>query len=328
MSLTRITGILTLLLLAALPLKGQDIHFSQIDTDPMLFNPAYTGFSDATARFGLIYRNQWATVSDAFQTMAATAEVSLLRRRYWRDGLSLGFIFAADRAGTLHYGTTAANVILAYYKSLNPSNNHFISVAAEGSVGQSGYLTDEIDFEDPAEQMALTSLRFLTFGVGAAWFYQPTDDLYFKVGVAARNLNEPDLTYLGLGDSRLFRKYTFYSRAEYRFNPVWSVLPLAAVQLQRQYSEARFGCDAKWYYSETSDRQISFGGGIHYRWRDAALVQLFAEYNAFLFALHYDANFSKLTPASRSIGSFEVCMVYRLVKNQRVRRRAIPCPIM
>ena len=61
--------------------KAQDLHFSMLDLDPLLFNPAYSGFFDGTGRFGVVYRNQWASVSTPFQTLTATAEVSLMRSK-------------------------------------------------------------------------------------------------------------------------------------------------------------------------------------------------------------------------------------------------------
>ena len=70
-----------LILLTTLTTVGaQDIHFSQVDANPLLLNPAYAGFYDGAGRFGIIYRNQWASVSIPFQTFAITGEMAL-----WRD---------------------------------------------------------------------------------------------------------------------------------------------------------------------------------------------------------------------------------------------------
>ena len=41
------------LIMAAPRSYAQDIHFSQIDLNPVLFNPAYAGFFEGKARFGL-----------------------------------------------------------------------------------------------------------------------------------------------------------------------------------------------------------------------------------------------------------------------------------
>ncbi|HET7000972.1 MAG TPA: type IX secretion system membrane protein PorP/SprF, partial [Puia sp.] len=44
-------------------LKAQDLHFSQWFNEPLLTNPANTGFiPDADYRLGANYRNQWSSV--------------------------------------------------------------------------------------------------------------------------------------------------------------------------------------------------------------------------------------------------------------------------
>lgn len=317
-----------LLIMSVKSLHAQDIHFSQIDVNPILFNPAYSGFFDGTGRFGLSYRNQWASVSKAFQTTAATAEVSLMRSRWRRDGINLGCILYADRAGSLHYGTTSGTLILSYYKALGKDNNNFISVAAEAAAGQAGFNTDEAHFEDPTETIETLSANFVSIGAGIAWFYQPNDSYYIKAGIAGRNLNRPNISYTGMADAYIERKFTAYTRGELKLWPDVSLMPLAAAMFQKNYSEILFGCDAKWYISQTASHLVNLSAGLHYRWRDAAMIELTAEYNALLIALTYDANLSKLTPASKSFGAFEIGIVYRLVKNKRIHHKAMPCPIL
>lgn len=315
-------------LLSAHRLQAQDIHFTQIDVNPILFNPAYSGFFDGTGRFGLSYRNQWASVSRAFQTYAATAEVALMRRRYYNDGLSLGTILFSDRAGTLNYGATSGTLILSYFKALGTSNDNFVSIAAEVGGGQAGFNISDIVLADPTDDINRLSANYFTLGAGVAWFYQPNDDFYFKMGVAGRNLNRPNISYMDGDSAFIERKFSSYIRCEYRAWGDLSLLPMAALTRQLNYTEAVFGCDIKWYLSESASRQISFSWGLIYRWRDAAMMLMTAEYNAFLFALAYDANISKLTPASKSVGAFEMSIIYRLAKNKRVRRAAMPCPII
>lgn len=308
--------------------KSQDIHFSQIDINPIIYNPAYTGFFDGGARFGVVYRNQWASVSRAFQTVAATGECAVVRRRYYRDGVSLGVMLYNDRAGALQYGSTAGNISIGYFKAIGNQGNNFISVGIQGGGGQSGFNTAEIDMEEPSDLMEKTTANFFTLAAGAAWFYQPTDELYFKLALAGHNLNRPNISYSTMSDAFIERRLSSYARVEYRSWSNISVLPLVAFMIQRNYREAMLGCDVKWYVSESSGNNLSFCGGIHYRWRDAALVELAAEWNSFVFALTYDANISKLTPASKSIGSLEIGIIYRTNSDKRVKRKALPCPVM
>ena len=297
------------------PLRSQDIHFSQTDFNPILLNPAYSGFFDGAGRFGLSYRNQWASVSKAFQTIAATAEIPVVRRRYNHDGISIGggVIFEA-----------CVRILLQAL-----GDGGFVAGAEPFQAADLAVeLSDNIELVDPSDDIQSNSATFLTIGAGIAWFYQPNDDFYLKLGLSGRNLNQPDISYLGLSDEKLYRKFNVYARCEYRNGGNLGLLPLATVTVQNKYMEAMVGCDTKYYLSESSDHYVSIGAGLHYRWRDAALVQFSLEYNSFIFALLYDANLSKLTPASRSIGSFEMNIVYRLVRNHRVNRKAMPCPII
>ena len=83
------------------------------DLDPLLFNPAYSGFFDATARFGAVYRNQWASVSIPFQTVTATAEMALLRselqricqKHHWQAFIP-PFSFCTDNAAMVGIAAT------------------------------------------------------------------------------------------------------------------------------------------------------------------------------------------------------------------------------
>ncbi len=314
------------LLLAPLATQGQDIHFSKTDINPVLLNPAYAGFFDGKGRFGLAYRDQWASVSRPFQTLAATAEVALLRRRYQRDGLSLGCLLYADREGTLQYGNTAANLIVSYFKALG--NKNFLSVGIEGGYGSSGFDLSEASFFEEGDDIALTGRHYPLLGVGVAWNLQPSDLFGVRVGVAARNLNRPNISYTGLDSVFLHRHFSLYARAEYRYRPNLSLLPLATLQWQKNYSEYLMGMEVKWYVHESRHEQLAFSAGMAFRWRDALNIMLSMDYNAFMVNLCYDINVSKLATASRSIGALEVQLVYLLNRASTVKHKALPCPII
>ena len=118
-------------LLLAVVGQGQDIHFSQVDADPVLLNPAYSGFYEGVGRFGMVYRNQWASVSIPYQTLAVSGEMALWRGA-GRKGLSVGMTVFNDHAGTLHYGTTSGHLSIAYYQPLNRAGTSILSVGLEG----------------------------------------------------------------------------------------------------------------------------------------------------------------------------------------------------
>lgn len=299
-----------------------------LDLDPMLFNPAYSGFFDGTARFGAIYRNQWASVSTPFQTFSATAEVSLMRSMRNHNGLSAGLWVSNDRAGTLNYGSTTASLALSYFQAVGDGDD-LLSVAAEAGFGQVGFNTEDIVLADDAETFNREKALYPTLGAGVAWFRQWSERLYSKAGFSLRNINEPDISFLGMSDTRLSRRWNFYGRAEWRFSPQWGLLPVVGYQHQKNFSEMVYGLDVKWYVNERPRHYLAFGAGLLGRHGDAMAVNLNVEWHSWIFAFSYDANLSRLAEASHTLGAFEVGVVYLLRDHKGDRRHeALPCPII
>lgn len=312
---------------------AQDIHFSQPDINPILYNPAYSGFFDGSGRFALTYRNQWAAVAQPFQTMAASAEYAVMRRRYERDGISAGLTVFNDRAGTLRYGTTAASLIMSYYKSLNRFNNNFLSFGLSGCFAQSGYDAADADLLDRTEVLQNAGKNYLLIGIGAAWYYHPHDFLEIKIAASGNNLNRPNISYTAVGETDECKGYVeprfnLYSRIDYRFGGYWSIEPLLALQLQRNNSELVAGADFKWHLSEFTDNNLTLSAGVASRIGDALLFSLSTEWTTMLVAFTYDHTISDLREASLGVGAFEVSVVYRLSKKELYQRKALPCPII
>ena len=78
---------LTFLLLTC-SVFAQDYHYSQQYAIPMMLNPSMTGYSSCDARVSLQYRNQWASVSDAFQTTSAAYEHKTLQDNQFINGFA------------------------------------------------------------------------------------------------------------------------------------------------------------------------------------------------------------------------------------------------
>ena len=306
--------------------RGQDIHFSFLDLDPLLFNPAYSGFFDGQGRFGAIYRNQWASVTTPFQTLSVTAELSLMRSKRNQNGLSAGLWVSADRAGDLNYGSTSASAILSYYQAVGNSDN-LISVAGELGIGQTGFNPEDIVFPDVTETFSHEKVLYPTLGVGIAWFHQHTENIYTKVGFSIRNINEPNISYLDMSDTRLSRKWNLYARGEWRWLPQWGLQPVVGFQHQKNFSELVYGTDVKWYLNERPSDYFALSAGLLGRHGDALSVNLAVDWRSWTFAFSYDANLSTLAEASHTLGAFEIGVIYRIIKKDNTKR-ALPCPII
>ena len=314
-----------LFLLVSFSASAQDIHFSQQGENPILLNPAYTGFYEGAGRFGLIYRNQWASVSAPFQTYALTAETALNRDRQQLGGLNLGLIAMKDVAGSLDYGTVSARATLAYYRALDRWKSCILSIGAEAGYASSGFDPSNARLEDPSELFEKQRTAYPLLGAGLACFLQPAGEWQIRTGVSVRNLNRPNISYLGLDDTHLEPLLNLYLRAEWHIGDFTSLLPTLMMQTQGRYRELLYGLDFKWFAGDNPRHQISFSTGAAYRHADAIVTHLTMEYDALLFSLYYDANVSSLSAASKTLGALELGIVYRLARDRGVE--TIKCPV-
>src|SRR4051812_34847704 len=123
-----ILGLLVLIL--ASDLKAQDIHFSQVNETPLFLSPANTGFYNGYFRAIANYRNQWASMNNAFQTYALSLDAGLFKSRKRKAFLGLGFTLFSDAAGSAKLRQTNAMVNLSGLVKL--SRHSALSVGLAG----------------------------------------------------------------------------------------------------------------------------------------------------------------------------------------------------
>src|SRR5450631_63144 len=103
---------------------AQDLHFSQFFNNPLLTNPANTGFiPDADYRLGASYRNQYSNImAQPYKTMSIFGDAQVFRNRIETGWLGLGGVILHDVAGTGSLTSTKAYVSIAYHQELGLSS--------------------------------------------------------------------------------------------------------------------------------------------------------------------------------------------------------------
>ncbi|HET6992153.1 MAG TPA: type IX secretion system membrane protein PorP/SprF, partial [Bacteroidia bacterium] len=95
----------------------------------------------------------------------------------------------------------------------------------------------------------------------------------------------------------------------------WSVRPSAYYMWQGYQNELLFGSMIR-YRIKNGTKITNFfsesglGFGIHYRWKDAIIPQLYYDLGDIFIGVSYDVNISKYTAASKYQGGFEVTLRY------------------
>src|ERR1700750_1568412 len=105
--------IITMAVLLQLVMAGRtyaqiDPHFSQYYAYPLWLNPALTGVMNGEARVNANIRDQYATVSNAYQTAAVSADFRPT------DKLGLGINILDESAGSAGYNYLTAYGSMGY----------------------------------------------------------------------------------------------------------------------------------------------------------------------------------------------------------------------
>src|SRR6478609_983154 len=79
---------------------AQDPNFSQFFASPLTLNPALTGKFDGVFRIAGNYRNQWPTISNAYNTKTVSLDFGVMKNSLPDiDQMGVGILGITDDAG-------------------------------------------------------------------------------------------------------------------------------------------------------------------------------------------------------------------------------------
>jgi type IX secretion system PorP/SprF family membrane protein len=101
---------------------GQGIHFTQFYNNPLLLNPAMTGYTNNCIKGGLISRKQWVQFQNYYNTYSGFIEIKLppnKKQPRWikkQDWFGIGLTAYSDNAGDGNLKTKQVFFTTAYHK--------------------------------------------------------------------------------------------------------------------------------------------------------------------------------------------------------------------
>lgn len=352
-------GVATLFLfLLILDASSQDLHFSQFYASPVYLNPGMTGvydfdFKDKDIRAASVFRQQWRTIhspfyseSTPFNTVIASVD-GLLKHHKELDGnyVGVGGMMYQDNAGDLNYKTQWMNFSMSYGISMNYDHTLYVTPGASVSYG-----LNSVDFSkgffdnqwtglafDPSlptgEVFPNNSKGYVDYSVGVSISSFPVKRKKHTGGVALFHLNRPDQNFYDDNTSQLNLKFKAHYQGQYPLSHHRELVPVVLFHTQSKVYEFTGGGLLKFVFRELDHRDVkNVQLGVAYRmvgnWgavtaSDALLLLSRVRYRNYLFGFSYDANFSRLTEATGTVGAFEISLVYYgdLYKRNRQPRR-------
>jgi type IX secretion system PorP/SprF family membrane protein len=337
-----------LLVLGALSVSAQDIHFSQFYLSPLNLNPAMTGVMNCNSRFVANYRNQWASVlkSNAFNTYSVSYDQKIPVGRY--DYFGFGANFWGDVAGEARFGTTTGKLSLSYSKRMSGYRNRasYLVAGVEGGISQRSL--DFLALRWPSqhdgqggfdgslesgEANINDNFIFADMGAGLLWFsvFDENNSLYF--GGAFHHLNRANQSFFPDGVDDLYSRITVHAGGEFLGdNSRVGFVPGIVAMWQGPSFQVNGGTSLKFLLNGNRRSYQAFQFGLWGRvsnriesgvLMDAAILSTRFDYNNFTIGFSYDINVSDLVPASNNNGAFEFALIYKICGPER---RNVYCP--
>ena len=321
-----------------------DPHFSQFYAAPMMLNPAMTGAFSCNYRFNAIFRGQWGSIlKDEAISMYRTTGASIdfrTNKAFGRgDAFGFGAYFLNDIAGASRFQTNRFGLSIAYHKSLDRRNEHFLTLGFTSAIWQRSIDYSGLQFGDQNNNGLFDPLKpnneylvnnnFLFWDISTGLMYTGRFGRRWRasgyIGVAADHLNRPNESFLGDKSVRLPMKFTVHGGYRFPIKGRFDGQPKFVYMNQGVSHELNLGADLRVVFDEREREGNNFKIGAMFRmvggdknapWHDArlnaeaAILTAGVEWNRINFSAAYDINVSQLVKGSHSQGAFELAASY------------------
>jgi len=330
-------SLLMVLVQCSVSLQAQDLHFSQYFNNPLLTNPANTGFiPDADYRLGATYRNQWSNVMTMpYKTSAIFGDAQLFRNQLENGWLGAGAVLLYDVAGSGSLRSTKVYGSVAYHQMLGNSS----LVSAGFNVGWANKRIDQSKLKFPDQfdgkffdntlptsvVLANNSVSFVDVQAGMNYAYFPDENTYLNAGYSISHVNRPKESFFNetSNEGRIPFRHTAFANGILKVHPRWIINPNAYFSMQAKSTEVVAGINANYNLSEFGEKQLI--AGLYYRLGDAIAPVLGFELGTLKLTFSYDVTMSGLNQFNGYRGGSEISLVKRGFYPDNVDRQAL-CP--
>lgn len=301
-------------LLAVFPICAHaqtDAQLSQYYTAPTLFNPAAVGQTDLLRIRGGA-RLQWVGIDNAPQSFLGAADMPV---KLGGKRIGVGLVLNQESAGLFKSLSMGAQAGYKFKKF-----GGVWTVAIQGGFydqsfkGSEVYLPDDDDYHQGTDDaIPTTDIHGTAFDLAAGlWYEHPK----FYAGISCTHLTSPQITLNsedGSGGSETSgeRKFQYQAGRTLYFtagcniaikNTLFEIMPSVLVKSDFTFTAAEATARLRYRKFLTA--------GVGYRWNDAVILTLGAEFKNFNIGYSYDYATSAIHSASS--GSHEIFVGYSM----------------
>jgi type IX secretion system PorP/SprF family membrane protein len=316
---------------------AQDVHLSQFYNQPVMLNPALTGFTPGKARINISYRNQWFSATHdglfrpPYMTTALGAELPISIKR---DVLGVGLLIANDQAGANTFTTVITQASVAYIKTLGRDENHRLSAGFQ--IGYTYQSIKTVDFQfynqfdqtnqfqstmSSNEDLSKTKVGYLNLNFGLVWYGKLSDHFGMYLGGSFYNVTTPKYNILPNQKRDLYWRANVHTGLDIKIGDKSHILP--SIMYMQQGVNNQLNTGLGFGYDLNDDMALTIGCynrvNPHKKinnWigtnGDAVIPYAAFEIKGFKIGITYDATISKLKQSGSGVGSFELMLGYTI----------------
>jgi type IX secretion system PorP/SprF family membrane protein len=315
---------------------AQDPHFSQFFSSPLTLNPAFTGKFDGQFRFAANYRQQWASIPNAYETESGSIDFGILKSSIHKgDVFGIGFSGVSDQSGDgalkLNYGS----VSIAYHKALDEDGYNTLGIGFQGTISGLSINSNKLTFEDQLTQNGFTgstaetfsngtSKNYLDMNAGILYSGSSNGDNNYYLGLSFYHLNTPSVGFMNT-NWKLGQRITAHGGGTFPLGGALSLSVSMIEQLQDQANETVAGGALCINANDDDENPTNIYIGSWYRLDDAIIPYVGLEFSGIRLGASYDVNTSSLEAATQERGGAEFSIIY-ITKNPDGGKSGIPCP--
>jgi type IX secretion system PorP/SprF family membrane protein len=320
---------LTIICTVIFPLLVQaqaDLHFSQFYETSILRNPALTGVFSEDYKFSAVYRNQWSSITNPFETAMVSAESKIkVGHGGQSDFFSFGALVYYDKAGSIDSKILGAYPAINYNKSLGDAHNSYLSVGFTGGILQHSYDASKATFNNQYQNNVFNAVNptgenlpasnLTIYDAGAGINFNSSSGEYnnvtYVIGASGYHFTQPRVSYAKDASINLNMRFNVNAAVSGHFNESYSYQLQGNSAVQGAYYEVIAGGLVGWNRRSENDLDPQFAiyTGLFYRYADAVIPTFKLRYKDLAFGLSYDVNISGLNTASSYRGGYEISLV-------------------
>ncbi len=318
--------ILCLLCFGIIPVKSQDVSFSQVYSSPLYLSPSFAGYTSG-GRAILNYRDQWPGIANTFRSYAFSYDQFLSKLNS-----GIGLLFLRDDQGGGQLVTQNVGIVYSYELALTSEiffrpglqfkyAERKIDPSRMSQVGPDGNPFPWLNADFPVEQFRKVD------ATASAMVYSD----FFWVGVTIDHLVKSDVGFTDI-ESSLPVKTVFYGGGKYRYiegdrgRNEQSISLAFMYRKQQDFHQLDIGTYwfanpievGLWYRGIPGLSSSSLGNN------DALIFSLGVNIGTVHLAYSYDLTLSSL--AGYSGGSNEFSVIYRFNVGSGSSKRPGPIP--